>query len=151
MLFIDTDVAIDIIHGLATLEQVTELVGAADQVAITAPSIYELYFGLHEMESRKARKISKAKLQDERQGIEKLCRALIHVPFGHVAAEKSANIYHGLVAKGVTIDQFDCMIAAVVLGQDGASLLTRNSDHFSRIVDLQLKSWRVDARPPVGD
>jgi predicted nucleic acid-binding protein len=140
MLFIDTDVAIDITHGLVTLEQITALVGTDDRIAIAAPTVFELYFGLYEMEVRKTRKVSQAKIQEERQGIEKICRALVHVPFDHLAAEKSASIFHELVAKGLEIDPFDCMIAAVVLCQGNASLLTHNTDHFNRIAGLNLQS-----------
>lgn len=53
--------------------------------------------------------------------------------------EIGGRIYSDMKAKGKSIDIRDVLIAAITL-QNGASLLTRNREHFERIEELVLVS-----------
>jgi predicted nucleic acid-binding protein len=55
------------------------------------------------------------------------------------AMEIGGRIYSDMKAKGKSIDIRDVLIAAITL-QNGASLLTKNREHFERMEELVLVS-----------
>ena len=138
LLFIDTDIAIGIIHEKIDFETLTARFGNEDQIAITALSMYELYYGLYLVELRKKGKAKKELIERERKAIENLKEKCTQVPFTDSAAEKGAKIFHDLASKGQEITEYDCMIAGTVLTQKGSSLLTNNVGHFNRIEGFPL-------------
>ena len=56
--------------------------------------------------------------------------------------DKATSLYETLLSRRVRIGTQDLRIAAIVLGQS-AVLLTRNSQDFSRIPELQIDDWTV--------
>jgi len=146
LLFIDTDIAIGILHEKIDFETLTARFRNEDQIAITALSMYELYYGLYLVELRKKGKAKKELIERERKAIEKLKEKCTQVPFTDSAAEKGAKIFHDLANKGQEITEYDCMIAGTVLTQKGSSLLTNNVSHFNRIEGFPLVAF--DANGP---
>jgi predicted nucleic acid-binding protein len=144
LLFIDTDIAIGMIHGKIDIEIIKEKVATTRKIAITSLSMYELYFGLYLIETRKKGKAKKEEIERERKAIEKLKEICIQVPLDDTSAEKAAMLYHDLANKGQEIAEYDCMIAATVLTQKDGSLLTGNVDHFKRIEGFPLVAFEIN-------
>lgn len=72
---------------------------------------------------------------------------LDHLLSGHIvlgfdeqAADIAANIYYQLRTAGQLIDEADLMIAAIAL-RHNATLVTRNTSHFQRVLNLNLLDW----------
>jgi len=62
------------------------------------------------------------------------------VPFDDEATKCYAKIRAELERGGKIIGANDLVIAATVLNNDG-TLITRNTDEFSRITELKLENW----------
>jgi predicted nucleic acid-binding protein len=125
LLYIDTDVAIDMIHKAVDLDEIKNVTDKNERIAITAPLMMELYYGLHAMEYNKKFKVSNEKIKKERFAIGKLKDATYQVPFDVDAAELSAKIFHELASTGQKIEVNDCMIAATILTRGDGLLLKR--------------------------
>ena len=111
MLYIDTSVAIGLLHGEFELERLLSMLKPNDAVAITAISMQELYAGVYSLKYLKKNRASKATIDKEIESIEKLARSLVQVDFCIKAARKSAEIYYMLAGVGEKIEYFDCMIS----------------------------------------
>ncbi len=61
-------------------------------------------------------------------------------PLDIPAAEKAAQIYDMLEAKGERIDDNDCLIAGIMVTNGIKRILTRNTGHFNRIEDVEVIS-----------
>jgi tRNA(fMet)-specific endonuclease VapC len=62
------------------------------------------------------------------------------LPFDDSCARKCAEIRHVLERSGTTIGPYDIQIAAVTL-HHGLTLVTHNTQEFSRIPGLNLEDW----------
>ena len=62
------------------------------------------------------------------------------VPFDKAASETYGKIRADLESKGYMIGANDCMIAAIVLANDGV-LVTHNTKEFKRIKGLKIEDW----------
>ncbi|NMC08454.1 MAG: type II toxin-antitoxin system VapC family toxin [Candidatus Lokiarchaeota archaeon] len=136
MLFMDTSVAIGLLHGEFELEKLLTMVKPNDVLAITAISMQELYAGVYSLKYMKKNRATKATIDKEIESIEKLARSIVHVDFCTKAAKRSAEIYYMLAGAGEKIEYFDCMIAGTILARGEVSILTRNAEHFKRIKEL---------------
>ena len=63
------------------------------------------------------------------------------LPLTDDAVVKAAELYAELRKRGEPIDDADLLIAGTAL-VNGRSLVTENIEHFRRIPDLRLESWR---------
>ncbi len=70
-----------------------------------------------------------------------LCANNEVLPLTDSVVLKGAEIYSLLRNQGKLIDDMDILIAATALVND-LNLITENVDHFGRIPDLQIESWR---------
>ena len=70
-----------------------------------------------------------------------LCANNVILPLTDSVALKGAEIYAILRNQGKLIDDMDILIAATALVND-LTLITENADHFDRIPDLEIESWR---------
>ncbi len=136
MLYIDTSVAIGLLHGGFELEKLISMVKPNEVLAITAISMQELYAGAYSLQYMKKARTSKATIDKEIAGIEKLARSLVQVDFDTKAAKKSAEIFYMLAGAGEKIEYFDCMIAGTILTRGDAAIMTRNAEYFKRIKGL---------------
>ena len=62
------------------------------------------------------------------------------LPFDDVAAEYYARIRHTLELQGQVIGPNDLLIAAICLA-NGCTLVTSNTDEFSRVPGLKCEDW----------
>jgi len=136
MLYLDTNVAIGLMHGDFELEKLISTTSPNEKLAIASISMYEVYAGLYTMQYLKHFKKSKETIDKEAKSIEKLESVLIQVDFSTKAAKKGAELYFSLAGTGETIELFDCMIAGTILTNRDKNILTRNQDHFTRIKEL---------------
>src|SRR3989304_7392324 len=61
------------------------------------------------------------------------------LPLKEDSAEEAGRIFANLEAKGVSLDFRDVLTAGVSL-TNHLKLVTRNTDHYSRITDLEIES-----------
>jgi tRNA(fMet)-specific endonuclease VapC len=64
------------------------------------------------------------------------------VLFDQSALDRAARIYSDLRTVGQLIEDADLLMAALALVND-LTLVTHNTDHFSRLTDLRLEDWLV--------
>ncbi len=69
--------------------------------------------------------------------IRRLLEALQTLSLDEAAADQAARIRRSLAREGEGIGMADSLIAGIVLA-NGASLLTRNRQHFARVEGLSL-------------
>lgn len=142
MIVIDTNVAISIIHKKVPISGLRILMDSSkvndkEIISITAPSMYELYFGLFKLKRRKDITLDEHKWNIEREAIEKMGELLPVLAYTHKSAMISADIYTDLISQGKEIDQFDCLIAGTALSHNYTRILTTNVNHFERIPNFE--------------
>lgn len=124
---VDTDVLIDLLREKDDAVKKIKELEKNEELATTDINVFELYFGAYN--SKKKDK----NLSSTRGLLKNL--TLLHTT--EEAMETGGRIYSDMKAKGKSIDIRDVLIAAITL-QNGASLLTRNRDHFERIEEIVL-------------
>jgi len=123
MIVADTDALIDFLSGAEPGAGLVAGYLKGGDLWITVINRFELLAGI---QSRKQEKI-----------IQQLLRALPTLPLDEQSADSAAAVRSDLISKGADIGMADCLIAGIVLEQ-GASLLTRNKQHFSRVEGISL-------------
>ena len=123
---IDTDWIIDCLHGRNdAIETMADL--AADGLAVSLMTYGELYQGAFY-----ARNPDVAL-----RGLRRFLQGKRLLPLNRAIVEQFGVMRGDLKRRGLTIGDFDLLIAATALHHD-LILLTRNRRHFSRIPDLRL-------------
>jgi len=56
----------------------------------------------------------------------------------------ASEVYSNLRAKGELIDDIDLLIAGIAI-ENEMTLVTNNENHFSRIPDLKIENWKLQA------
>lgn len=119
----DTDILIDALQGHDPVaDRVTTGVETGG-FATTAISAFELLSG--------------AASDRAREQVERLLAALPVLPLDEPAGRKAAEIRRVLDRRGTPIGMADYLIAGICLVRS-ATLLTRNTSHFSRVPELRL-------------
>lgn len=125
---LDTDIASYVIRG--TDKSLNCRVTAhAGRLCMSAITYHELLYG--------ARRRGSTRLLET---INVLAELVPVVDFSADAAERSAQIRTTLDATGKTIGVMDTLIAANALAES-CTLVTNNTDHFSRIEGLLIENW----------
>lgn len=99
------------------------------ELCMSAVTLGELRFGAAKRRSRKIDRAIDAFLQ----GVDVL-------PFDGSAADRFGIVASVLASNGVPIGQMDTLIAAHALSV-GATLVTNNVRHFSKVAGLKLENW----------
>ena len=99
------------------------------ELCVSAITVAELRFGA---EARRSRKIHAA--------IDGFVSGVQVLAFDDVAAARFGAVAAALAAGGVPIGQMDTLIAAHSLAA-GATLVTNNVKHFSRVPGLAVENW----------
>ena len=98
-------------------------------LCVSAISVAELRFGA---ESRGSKKIHRA--------LDGFLHGIATVAFDERAANSFGTIAAMLESRGAPIGPLDTMIAAHAVSM-GATLVTNNTKHFSRVFDLVIENW----------
>jgi predicted nucleic acid-binding protein len=123
MIVADTDVLIDFLAGAEPAATRIAESMAAGRLCTTAITRAELQRG-----ARTAR---------QRTAVSDLLAALTTLPLDAEAADRAAEVARALDASGEAIGMADALIAGITLVH-GATLLTRNRRHFTRVAGLDL-------------
>lgn len=99
------------------------------ELCLSAVTVAELRFGANKRGSRKIHRAIDSFLS----GVEVLA-------FDNAAAESFGIIAAALASDGHPIGQMDAMIAAHALSV-GATLVTNNRRHFSKVDGLEIENW----------
>ncbi|HEX7479624.1 MAG TPA: type II toxin-antitoxin system VapC family toxin [Polyangiales bacterium] len=99
------------------------------ELAISAITLAELKYGADRRSSRKLHHV-----------IDVFTRNVAVLPFDEACAVRFGKLASELVARGTPIGDFDTLIAAHAM-QLGATLVTNNTKHFSKVVGLKTENW----------
>ncbi|MBN1215286.1 MAG: type II toxin-antitoxin system VapC family toxin [Candidatus Lokiarchaeota archaeon] len=139
MIFIDTNIAIEILNGNNTLDDlITKL--SSDKIGITSPYIVELYYSLYKLKYIK-KELSKSKFNELSFDLEQLIKELNCFSLDLKNAILGAKLYMKLKGKRQEIEIFDCLIAAIIISNDYQKLVINNQKHFKRFEELELISF----------
>lgn len=124
---IDTDVLIDNLRdNEKVVDYIIDLEKKNVMLSTTTINAFELYYGAYKSR-RTAEGIS---------AVARLLDRLVIMDFNVKASETAARILADLESNGKSIDFRDIFIGATSIVNDCA-VLTRNTDHFSKIPDLK--------------
>lgn len=103
-------------------------------IVLCSVVVAELLFGVERSDpAHRARTASR---------VEQLRHQFRSYPFDDYAAEQYGKIRADLTACGLTIGGNDMLIAAITRA-NGLTLVTHNTDEFSRIPGLMLEDWQA--------
>lgn len=124
---VDSDILIDLLREKEDAVKKIKELEKNEELATTDINVFELYFGAYNSKKKDKNLSSTIGLLKN--------LTLLHTT--EEAMETGGRIYSDMKAKGKSIDIRDVLIAAITL-QNGASLLTRNREHFELIKELVL-------------
>lgn len=125
-LLLDTTVLIDALRGRTAAERLRALRGEGAPPYICAVNVEEIWRGVR---------------PGEEEAAGRLLGALRVAPLGREQGERAGRWRAQFAAKGTTLAQADCLIAAAALGV-GARLATGNPKDFP-MAELSVEHWPV--------
>jgi tRNA(fMet)-specific endonuclease VapC len=129
MYLLDTDIVIYALKGRPTVRKNLQL-HLHDPLRISAISLLELYYGAYKSKQVTAN-LAKLKTLEE---------TLDAIPVGLEVTETFGRLKSTLEKKGTRLDDFDLVIASTALAYN-LTLISNNTEHFSRIDGLKLDNW----------
>jgi tRNA(fMet)-specific endonuclease VapC len=123
---VDTDWIIDCLYGRPDATQ-TLLDLASDGLAVSLMTYGELYQGAYYARDP----------QPALRGLRTCLQGKRVLPLNRAILERFGVVRGDLTRRGLTIGDFDILIAATALHHD-LTLVTRNRRHFSRVANLRL-------------
>lgn len=127
MIGLDTSAIIDVFKGEEKIKGFLE--NSREPLAGTIMSYLELFFGLNPKDPKH---VMEGKYYQE------FFKSLYNIDLTKDACEESSKIFWQLKKEGRTIEQFDCVIAALFITNGIKKILTRNPKHFERIKQLEI-------------
>lgn len=127
---LDSDLLVAILRGKPDAKSKMDELDAEGRNATTSINTFEILYGAHHS-SKKKKNIEEAR---------RLLGRLDVISLDIESANLAAMIAADLSAKGEPIDFRDILVAGIAL-TNGLDLVTKNSNHFSRIGKLRLESW----------
>jgi hypothetical protein len=125
-LFLDTTVLIDALRGRAAADRLRSLRPGTEPPFVCAINVEELWRGAR---------------TEEEAAIRRMLLALQIAPLGRDEGQRAGEWRREFAAKGVTLSQSDCLIAAAAIGVT-ARLVTGNPADFP-MVGLTVEHWPV--------
>ncbi len=123
---LDSTVLIDFLRGRPAVERVAAVRRSGDVAATTAINVEEIVRGLRAAETDAARR---------------LFTGLVVLPVGSRAGWQAGTWRRDFAARGVTLWQADCLVAATAMMHD-ATLATGNPKDFP-MGQLEVEHWPV--------
>ena len=134
MIFLDSEASIALLKGKEGIKQILEKYNEA--IAITTPTLFEIYCGIKYYEQKG---ISK---KDELKILAQINKFKIF-SLDQSAALKASVLWAKLKLSGHMIKIIDILIGAIILTQDYKKIIT-NDEHFRRIPELNPLSYSID-------
>lgn len=132
MYLLDTNVCVQFLRNRHAL--VVQRVNARrpDELRLCSVVIAELYHGC----------LCSAQPAANRTQVDQFVRPYQSLPFDDSAADTHADIRRHLERLGMPIGPYDLQIAAIAL-VNGATLVTHNTNEFSRVPNLLIEDWEI--------
>lgn len=129
MYLLDTNTLIYFFKGMGNVAH--RLLGEAPKnIAIPAIVLFEMQVGIAKSPSPSKRG----------KQLAELLSTVSVLPFGAHEAESAARIRAQLESRGLVIGPYDILIAGTAMAHH-ATLVTHNTNEFSRIDNLQIEDW----------
>ena len=96
-------------------------------------TVYEISLGIFRLDESKKTKALAIFMR--------FIQSLDYLPLITEASLKAAEIKISLIKRGITIDDFDCLIAASGIVNNIYTIITRNSKHFSSIDKIKVENY----------
>ncbi|MGH2829645.1 MAG: PIN domain-containing protein [Actinomycetota bacterium] len=125
-ILLDTTVLIDVLRGRPAATRLRRMRGSEDPPFVCAINVEELTRGIRPRESR---------------ALLKMLDGVRIAPLGRTEAETAGRWRREFAARGTTLSQSDCLIAAAAVGM-GARLATGNPKDFP-MKELVVEHWPV--------
>jgi len=126
---LDTNTCIYWLKGREEIRRKIEQVGT-DNLRMTVITLAELRYGAYNSQ----------KVEENLKNIDDFLRKVRVLFLSEDAADKFGKIKADLRGAGQIIDDFDILIAAITLSNDGV-LVTNNIEHFKRVERLKYENW----------
>ena len=117
--------------GAAVVERLTAI--EPSDIAIPQPVLAEIAFGIERLPRSKRRTALEARF-------DLICSELPRAEWTDAVSHAYGRIKATLERRGMRIEDFDAAIAAHALAI-GATLVTANLDHMTRVPGLQIEDW----------
>ena len=130
MIGLDTSAIIDIFRGNQNMKEFLE--NNKEPLAANIMSYLELFFGLNLEEPRH---MAEGKYYGE------FFKSVYNIDLTKDSCEEASKIFWNLRKEGKTIEQFDCVIAALYISNGIKKILTRNPKHFEKIKQLEVVGY----------
>ena len=130
MISMDTSAIIDMFKEETSLLDVLKTID--DNIISTMVNYQEVLFGLDLLNPKHA---------IEFDYYENFFNEIDIVLLSKKASQKSSEISWYLRKKGIIIDNFDCMIAGILLVNGVTEIITRNKKHFGHIPGLKVIAY----------
>jgi len=127
MTVLDTDFLVSLLRGDLDAADLADQIVSPKTTIINA---FELYYGA--MRSKR----QEASLSE----VSSLLESIDVLGLEKIDALKAAEVQAELMNEGKPVNVLDTLIAGIVLANN-EEILTRNTDHFSRIPGLRWRSW----------
>lgn len=126
---LDTDSCVYLLNGNESLKRRVKEIGVYSLV-VTNSVLAELYFGAY----------NSKKVEENLKRIELFKKNLTVLSDSEESAKEFGKIKANLKSKGKTIEDFDILIASISIANH-CILIINNTEHFSRIDNLQMQNW----------
>ena len=130
MIGMDTTALIDLFKKEKDLLNL--LANIEDKIISTIINYQEIMFGLD---------LSNIKYKTEFDYYETLFSEVNLIFLSKRASQKSSEIFWDLRKRGEIIDDFDCMIAGILLANGVNKIITKNVKHFENVKGLKVISY----------
>ncbi len=125
LVLLDSTVLIDALRGRSAVQRLRALRARGGDLVVTSPiNVEEIHRGVR---------------PDEWRIVQRLFDGLTVIPIGAAQAERAGTWRREFAARGVTLSQADCLVAATALSV-GANLATANVKDFP-MPEVQLEHW----------
>lgn len=125
-MILDTSFLIDLLKNKKEAVELAASVEDREVMKTTSISVFEIYKDISN--------------KDKLKRVGEFFDSLIILNFNTKSAKLAGDIFRELAQKGEEIDSEDCMIAAITKN-DSEVLITRNTKHFNRIKNLNIRSY----------
>ena len=126
---LDTDSCVYLLNGNESLKKRVKEIGVYSLV-VTNSVLAELYFGAY----------NSKKVEENLKRIELFKKNLTVLSDSEESAKEFGKVKANLKSKGKIIEDFDILIASISIA-NRCILITNNTEHFSRIDNLQMQNW----------
>ena len=133
----DTTFLIDALRKKDDVKQFL-IKNSSETLYTTEINVFETYLGLY---ANKTLEKTPSLLETRKIHLEELLSKFQILPFNRTAAIESAKILGNLIRKGKKIEFRDGLIAGIEISNGIKKILTKNTDHFNRIENIETLSY----------